>query len=219
MDIFLSGLHTYIYPAIILLSITDLNIWEILIDKFIFRRRFATEPEVKKHIDNHMNPHAAKTRRDSTGSEGKLPGPGMLPRGLTPTTVVKPELYFPQCYAPSFNPPSSVAQFSAPPPEFKPANPLPAQWLTASWQLGPCIGWPVVSCRTPLDLVALWTFPVSLSSIYWWFFRRNISKIFSAEWWSHGAVRTRSLRNDLFGHMLLGHPLDSRTILGQFSIL
>lgn len=30
------------------------------------RRRFATEPEVKKHIDNHMNPHAAKTRRDST---------------------------------------------------------------------------------------------------------------------------------------------------------
>lgn len=31
------------------------------------RRRFATEPEVKKHIDNHMNPHASKTRRDSTG--------------------------------------------------------------------------------------------------------------------------------------------------------
>lgn len=74
-----------------------------------------------------MNPHAAKTRRDSTGSEGKLPGPGMLPRGLTPTTVVKPELYFPQCYAPSFNPPGSVAQFPAPNPEFKPANPLPAQ--------------------------------------------------------------------------------------------
>ncbi|CAH0546610.1 unnamed protein product [Brassicogethes aeneus] len=91
------------------------------------RRRFATEPEVKKHIDNHMNPHAAKTRRDSTGSDGKLPTNGMLPRGLTPTTVVKPELYFPQCYAPSFNPPTSVAQFQSPNPEFKPPNGLPAQ--------------------------------------------------------------------------------------------
>ncbi|XP_074038137.1 zinc finger protein jim isoform X1 [Leptinotarsa decemlineata] len=88
------------------------------------RRRFATEPEVKKHIDNHMNPHAAKARRDSTGSDGKLPGNGMLSRGLTPTTVVKPELYFPQCYAPSFNPPT---QFQAPNPEFKPPNALPAQ--------------------------------------------------------------------------------------------
>ncbi|XP_057655418.1 zinc finger protein 502-like isoform X2 [Diorhabda carinulata] len=91
------------------------------------RRRFATEPEVKKHIDNHMNPHAAKTRRDSTGSDGKLPGNGMLPRGLTPTTVVKPELYFPQCYAPSFNPPNGVSQFQTPNAEFKPPNPLPAQ--------------------------------------------------------------------------------------------
>ncbi|XP_063920851.1 zinc finger protein 502 isoform X2 [Zophobas morio] len=90
------------------------------------RRRFATEPEVKKHIDNHMNPHAAKTRRDSTGSDGKLAN-GMLPRGLTPTTVVKPELYFPQCYAPSFNPPTSVAQFQAANPEFKPPNALPTQ--------------------------------------------------------------------------------------------
>ncbi|XP_044259037.1 zinc finger protein 502 isoform X1 [Tribolium madens] len=91
------------------------------------RRRFATEPEVKKHIDNHMNPHAAKTRRDSTGSDGKLTANGMLPRGLTPTTVVKPELYFPQCYAPSFNPPTSVAQFQATNPEFKPPNALPTQ--------------------------------------------------------------------------------------------
>lgn len=62
-----------------------------------------------------------------SGSEGKLPGNGMLPRGLTPTTVVKPELYFPQCYAPSFNPPTSVTQFPAPTPEFKPPNALPAQ--------------------------------------------------------------------------------------------
>ncbi|XP_019760763.1 zinc finger protein 768 isoform X6 [Dendroctonus ponderosae] len=91
------------------------------------RRRFATEPEVKKHIDNHMNPHAAKTRRDSTSSESKLHANGMLPRGLTPTSVVKPELYFPQCY-PSFNPPTSVAQFQAAVnPEFKPTNGLPPQ--------------------------------------------------------------------------------------------
>lgn len=67
------------------------------------RRRFATEPEVKKHIDNHMNPHAAKTRRDSK-----------TPRPLPPAAVVKPELYFPQCYAPPFQ------QFAAP-AEFKPA--------------------------------------------------------------------------------------------------
>lgn len=92
-----------------------------------------------------MNPHAAKTRRDSTSSEGKLHTngkwalsnwyknnwfvlmEGMLPRGLTPTSVVKPELYFPQCY-PSFNPPTSVAQFQAAVnPEFKPTNGLPAQ--------------------------------------------------------------------------------------------
>ncbi|XP_050312482.1 zinc finger protein 768 isoform X2 [Anthonomus grandis grandis] len=91
------------------------------------RRRFATEPEVKKHIDNHMNPHAAKTRRDSTSSDGKLHTNGMLPRGLTPSSVVKPELYFPQCY-PTFNPPTSVAQFQAAiNPEFKPANGLPTQ--------------------------------------------------------------------------------------------
>ncbi|XP_037971020.2 zinc finger protein 567 isoform X2 [Plutella xylostella] len=72
------------------------------------RRRFATEPEVKKHIDNHMNPHAAKRRADSK------------PRALPPAAaVVKPELYFPQCYAPPFQ------QF--PPAEFKPGACLPAQ--------------------------------------------------------------------------------------------
>lgn len=27
------------------------------------RRRFGTEPEVKKHIDNHLNPHSTKARR------------------------------------------------------------------------------------------------------------------------------------------------------------
>ncbi|XP_044737092.1 zinc finger protein 568 isoform X2 [Chrysoperla carnea] len=91
------------------------------------RRRFATEPEVKKHIDNHMNPHAAKNRRSSSSSldlkhlSGPTGGPlnGSLDlkhlssanplngmdrnaAALLPG-VVKPELYFPQCYAPNFN--------------------------------------------------------------------------------------------------------------------
>ncbi|KAI8426009.1 hypothetical protein MSG28_004985 [Choristoneura fumiferana] len=72
------------------------------------RRRFATEPEVKKHIDNHMNPHAAKARRADANK---------TPRPLPPASaVVKPELYFPQCYAPPFQqfPPASGAG------EFKP---------------------------------------------------------------------------------------------------
>lgn len=62
------------------------------------------------------------------GSDTKLGPNGMLPRGLTPTTVVKPELYFPQCYAPSFN--TGVGQFPGatnPAAEFKPPNGLPAQ--------------------------------------------------------------------------------------------
>ncbi|KAL0822282.1 hypothetical protein ABMA28_004395 [Loxostege sticticalis] len=72
------------------------------------RRRFATEPEVKKHIDNHMNPHAAKARRADAAK---------TPRPLPPAAaVVKPELYFPQCYAPPFQ------QFpAAGATEFKPA--------------------------------------------------------------------------------------------------
>lgn len=74
------------------------------------RRRFATEPEVKKHIDNHMNPHASKSRRLPTAMSGdgtKTPfqlsmdkQSNLIPR-MGP--VVKPELYFPQCYAPPFN--------------------------------------------------------------------------------------------------------------------
>lgn len=32
------------------------------------RRRFATEQEVKKHIDNHMNPHASKSRRSNAAA-------------------------------------------------------------------------------------------------------------------------------------------------------
>lgn len=119
------------------------------------RRRFATEPEVKKHIDNHMNPHAAKGRRNSidgsspksisgsgSGGLGSPTGNGMLPRGLTPSAVVKPELYFPQCYAPSFNPQPGASPFgvggtggsgahtplgAGAVPEFKSPNALPAQ--------------------------------------------------------------------------------------------
>lgn len=114
------------------------------------RRRFATEPEVKKHIDNHMNPHAAKIRRSSSSDVKSSAGPnnsvaggvGALGhavsavRGLTPT-VVKPELYFPQCYAPAFNhqPAVSSAQFPsvgqsnvvAVSGEFKPPTGLPPQ--------------------------------------------------------------------------------------------
>lgn len=63
------------------------------------RRRFATEPEVKKHIDNHMNPHASKNRKNSINSDLKHLN-GLNDRNLLP---VKPELYFPQCYAPNFN--------------------------------------------------------------------------------------------------------------------
>lgn len=87
------------------------------------RRRFATEPEVKKHIDNHMNP-SSKSRRlnsaaataasmlnsatsnvatDATKSSTFLTmdkQSNIIPR-MGP--VVKHELYFPQCYAPPFN--------------------------------------------------------------------------------------------------------------------
>lgn len=86
------------------------------------RRRFATEPEVKKHIDNHMNPHAAKNRRNNNCNpllDTKQP----LLRALPPT-VVKPELYFPQCYAPPFGQPQfgpqGGSQGSPAPQEFKP---------------------------------------------------------------------------------------------------
>lgn len=111
------------------------------------RRRFATEPEVKKHIENHMNPHAAKSRRSNSLTESKHHpvgamggagdrGPPLLSRGIPPTAVVKPELYFPQCYAPAFNHQAAAgpgAQFPGNPNpapgngEFKPPTGLPAQ--------------------------------------------------------------------------------------------
>ncbi|PSN45424.1 hypothetical protein C0J52_20849 [Blattella germanica] len=107
----------------------------------------SAEPEVKKHIENHMNPHAAKSRRTNNLTETKHHpvgamagagdrGPTLLSRGIPPTAVVKPELYFPQCYAPAFNHQPTAgpgAQFPGnpnPPPgngEFKPPSGLPAQ--------------------------------------------------------------------------------------------
>lgn len=90
------------------------------------RRRFATEPEVKKHIDNHMNPNSAKSRRLNSAAATAA---SMLNTATTNVAtdaatksassfltmdkqsniiprmgpVVKHELYFPQCYAPPFN--------------------------------------------------------------------------------------------------------------------
>ncbi|XP_055903023.1 zinc finger protein 629 isoform X3 [Eupeodes corollae] len=79
------------------------------------RRRFASEAEVKKHIDNHMNPHSSKARRQVnhnmsndtknvaataaqflTNMDSKA---NIIPR-MGP---VKHELYFPQCYGSPFN--------------------------------------------------------------------------------------------------------------------
>lgn len=101
------------------------------------RRRFATEPDVKKHIDNHMNPHSSKSRRnnqmnnataaaaaaaastsmpssiDSTKAPFQLPMDkqnNLIPR-MNPS--IKHELYFPQCYAPSFGNQSFGAQQQA----------------------------------------------------------------------------------------------------------
>lgn len=59
------------------------------------RRRFGTEQEVKRHIDNHMNPHANKRRSDS-GKPGRPPHLNTILN--QPSGLVKPELYFPQCY-------------------------------------------------------------------------------------------------------------------------
>ncbi|GAB0086929.1 zinc finger protein 768 isoform X1 [Sergentomyia squamirostris] len=81
------------------------------------RRRFATEPEVKKHIDNHMNPHSSKGRRGLSAMAAAAAAAAASETKATPFLtmdkqnnliprmgpVVKHELYFPQCYAPPFN--------------------------------------------------------------------------------------------------------------------
>ncbi|KAL5291851.1 jim family protein [Megaselia abdita] len=86
------------------------------------RRRFGTEQEVKKHIDNHMSPNSSKSRRapaaptqqiQSDNSKHNVTAAAaaqfitaldnktnIIPR-MVP--VVKNELYFPQCYGPHFN--------------------------------------------------------------------------------------------------------------------
>jgi len=95
------------------------------------RRRFGTEQEVKRHIDNHMNPHANKRRSDS-GKPGRPPHLNTILN--QPSGIVKPELYFPQCYAmpspfanhhhpqQSFVSSSPVNHVPAPPSEFKGAT-------------------------------------------------------------------------------------------------
>ncbi|KAF6203396.1 hypothetical protein GE061_003815 [Apolygus lucorum] len=70
------------------------------------RRRFASEPELKRHVDNHMNPHAGKRRTIQP-----------------PQPVVKPELYLPQCYTPAaaaaaaFQQQYTMSQLLQPPPQ------------------------------------------------------------------------------------------------------
>lgn len=79
------------------------------------RRRFGSEQEVKKHIDNHMNP-LSKGRKTAEGKHSMVASQ-ILSRPQS--SFIKPELYFPQCYTPAFN---AVAQFAATSPnsDFKP---------------------------------------------------------------------------------------------------
>jgi myeloid zinc finger protein 1 len=87
------------------------------------RRRFSTENEVKKHIDNHMNPHASKSRKLVNGlmTDSKDRGPTLLPMARVGPGIVKHELYFPQCYAPSFTTNQvSQNQFTVTTGDFKP---------------------------------------------------------------------------------------------------
>lgn len=87
------------------------------------RRRFSTENEVKKHIDNHMNPHASKSRKLTNGlmSDSKDRGPTLLPMARVGPGIVKHELYFPQCYAPTFSNQVSQNQFAVTAGDFKPS--------------------------------------------------------------------------------------------------
>jgi myeloid zinc finger protein 1 len=84
------------------------------------RRRFSTEAEVKKHIDNHMNPQKSRGKLLTECKTGLLP-------------IVKHELYFPQCYAPSFN---QGHQFGAA-GDFKPLLGMQQQPLLAAGQQQP----------------------------------------------------------------------------------
>ncbi|KAK6634118.1 hypothetical protein RUM44_004726 [Polyplax serrata] len=81
------------------------------------RRRFGSEQEVKKHIDNHMNSLAKQRKHSTDGKHSLMSPPSILSR--PPSSFIKPELYFPQCYTPAFN---AVAQFTSASPnsDFKP---------------------------------------------------------------------------------------------------
>ncbi|KAI5695354.1 hypothetical protein M8J76_014062 [Diaphorina citri] len=54
------------------------------------RRRFCTEGEVKRHIDNHMTPNNRRTKARSPSLSGGTP-------------LIKPELYFSHSYASGYN--------------------------------------------------------------------------------------------------------------------
>lgn len=59
------------------------------------RRRFGTDQEMKRHLQNHMNPNSSK-KRMTLESKMRPLGPGVMLNSHA--TMVKPELYFPQCY-------------------------------------------------------------------------------------------------------------------------
>lgn len=107
------------------------------------RRRFATEPEVKKHIDNHLNPHSNKGRRNTNNNNSNnlnatvlnaanlsntiaavasgaadLMASNKTNHSMSPrmAPIIKHELYFPQCYGPPFNQPFAGTGSGAGPP-------------------------------------------------------------------------------------------------------
>lgn len=48
------------------------------------RRRFSTEQEVKKHIDNHMNPHSTKGRKKKNANANNANNTAPNPTQVTP---------------------------------------------------------------------------------------------------------------------------------------
>jgi len=91
------------------------------------RRRFGSEQEVKRHLDNHMNPNSSK-KRMTLESKMRPLGPGVMLNSHA--AMVKPELYFPQCY---FNNQQQYARGAPgssqgpPPPPPPPAQPPQSQ--------------------------------------------------------------------------------------------
>nr|XP_018911248.1 PREDICTED: zinc finger protein 2 homolog isoform X1 [Bemisia tabaci] len=93
------------------------------------RRRFSTETEVKRHIDNHMNLNSNRKKIDKYCSNKSL---SMSEMNSVPP-VIKPEFYFPHYSAPPvFNP--EQAQYSTPPSQ---QTPVPASDPSPSPGLSP----------------------------------------------------------------------------------